>query len=202
MNAEEIQGKHMIDTFIDSLQNAQVREHLLENKSLDLSTAYEQARMFKVAQKQSMLCLQSDTVVATTHPFYSAPLPYVYNSPNSSSLNSLQRIQDTPETSKLPCNPDSLTPFSHQEIWNTLEPQSCLTPPCVQIVNVTFVGLVDTLGLSALLEKLCATNVGNFSKVCGSSSKNKPANISFLAATMTVAPPNYLSKSVIQVKVN
>ena len=87
MNAKKIQDEYIMDAFINDLQKAQVRERLLENKSLDLRTAYNQARTFKVAQKQSMLYLQSDTVVATTLPFCSAPLLYVHNSPNSSSSN-------------------------------------------------------------------------------------------------------------------
>ena len=64
MKALEAQEQHILDAFINGFHNTQIRQHLLENKTLTLRTAYKQAYIFESAIQQSSSYLQPDTMGA------------------------------------------------------------------------------------------------------------------------------------------
>lgn len=68
MTALEAQEQHILDTFINGLRNTQIRQRLLEYKTLTLRTAYEQAYIFESAIQQSSSYLQPDTMGAALNP--------------------------------------------------------------------------------------------------------------------------------------
>ena len=68
MTALEAQEQHILDAFINGLHNTQIRQRLLENTTLTLKTAYEQAYIFESAIQQSSSYLQPDTVGAAFNP--------------------------------------------------------------------------------------------------------------------------------------
>ena len=53
VTADEHRDSCIRDAFINGIQSAYIRQRLLENKSLDLNTAYDQARSLALAQEQS-----------------------------------------------------------------------------------------------------------------------------------------------------
>ena len=66
VTAEQYCSELIRDAFINGLTSSSIRQRLLENKSLDLSTAYDQARSLEVAQLSSNVYggTQSDIVSA------------------------------------------------------------------------------------------------------------------------------------------
>ena len=68
MTALEAQEQHILDAFINGLRNTQIRQCLLENKTLRLRTANEQAYIFECAIQQSSSYLQPDTVGTALNP--------------------------------------------------------------------------------------------------------------------------------------
>ena len=53
VSAEQNREDFIRDSFINGLQSKGIRQRLLENKTLDLKTAFDQARALKMAQKNS-----------------------------------------------------------------------------------------------------------------------------------------------------
>ncbi|CAJ1099219.1 Hypothetical predicted protein [Octopus vulgaris] len=60
VSAEQYRSEMIRDVFINGLTSNQIRQRLLENKSVDLSTAYDQARSLDVAQHSSCVVLNSE----------------------------------------------------------------------------------------------------------------------------------------------
>ncbi|XP_029643460.1 uncharacterized protein LOC115217881 [Octopus sinensis] len=60
VNAEQHRYEIIQDAFINGLISNQIRQRLLENKSVDLSTAYDQARSLDVAQQGSSVFSNSE----------------------------------------------------------------------------------------------------------------------------------------------
>ena len=96
MSAVEIRDEHIMDAFINGLQNAKIRQRLLENKHLDLKTAYEQAYTLELAERQSAFYVQPDTIGAASnaHPSCSYPT-------GMSSFSS-QEVQDSSNPLEIP----------------------------------------------------------------------------------------------------
>ena len=82
MTAEEARDSYVRDAFINGINSSMIRQRLLENKSLDLKTAFEQARTLEMAQTQSQSYVTSENVTASI----SDP-PAEENSTNSISEN-------------------------------------------------------------------------------------------------------------------
>ena len=65
VTADQARDEYIRDAFINGLSSALIRQRLLENKILDLSTSFEQAVTLEIAQKQSVTYLQPDVVNAS-----------------------------------------------------------------------------------------------------------------------------------------
>lgn len=88
MTAEEIRDEHIMDTFINKPQNAQVRQRFLENRLLNLRMAYEQAYTFEVAQEQFVFYIQSGIISAASNT-YSSFSPHSSYAPTSTDSSSV-----------------------------------------------------------------------------------------------------------------
>ena len=65
VTAVEAADQYIRDAFINGLSSNVIRQRLLENKTLDLQTAYEQAHTLEMAQKHSASYTQFETVTAS-----------------------------------------------------------------------------------------------------------------------------------------
>lgn len=176
MNAEEIRDKHILDAFINGLQNTQIRERLFKNTNLNLKTAYEQAYTFEVAQKHSMFYIQTDTVGAAPNTHYSH-------------LPSSSYVHDLP-------SPSSVTSFSNQKIPDTLNPSELPTTAAVTGHKCYFCGLSQHLWSSCSARDARCHKCGKFGHF------SKVSTASFIVATITAASPDCLSRIIMQITVN
>ncbi|XP_064120276.1 uncharacterized protein LOC135224883 [Macrobrachium nipponense] len=64
VTAEEACDSYVRDAFINGLVSCAIRQHLLENRTLNLNTAYEQARTLEMAQKHSASSSSAEPVNA------------------------------------------------------------------------------------------------------------------------------------------
>ncbi|CAI9720227.1 Hypothetical predicted protein [Octopus vulgaris] len=75
VSAEQYRSEMIREPFINGLTSNQLRQRLLENKSVDLSTAYDQARSLDVAQQSSSVFLNSEGAnFSLTAPIVAKPI--------------------------------------------------------------------------------------------------------------------------------
>lgn len=65
VTAIQARDEYVRDAFINGITSDPIRQRLLENKSLDLHTAYEQARTLEMAQKQLASYARPDSLTAS-----------------------------------------------------------------------------------------------------------------------------------------
>eukprot|EP00106_Octopus_bimaculoides_P007654 XP_014775096.1 PREDICTED: uncharacterized protein LOC106872576 [Octopus bimaculoides] len=75
VNAEQYRSEMIRDAFINVLILNQIRQRLLESKSVDLNTAYDQARLLDVAQQSSSVFSNSECAnFSPTAPIVAKPI--------------------------------------------------------------------------------------------------------------------------------
>jgi hypothetical protein len=86
--AEEYRDSSIRDSFISGLQSNHIRQRLLENKCLDLATAFDQARALEMAQQHSNSYSRADTTtVAALQTNDAPPTALAEDAPERGNLN-------------------------------------------------------------------------------------------------------------------